>query len=102
MGNIELDYMRVWGTSILRMAPRLRQVRATPLNRTNPKKNLKKFTEKNPQGRTLCTEQDSTPCTTHTTPRQHTQEESHSTHTRRKIYCLYMKLLLDSTLITAL
>ena len=92
----------MWGTSLLRRAPAPPRKRATPLNRKKPKKNLKKFTEKNPQGRTLLTEQDSTPCTTHTTPRQHTQEESDNTQTRRKIYYLSIQLVLHSTLITAL
>jgi hypothetical protein len=96
------ESIMMWGTSLFHRAPAPPRKRATPLNKTKPKKNLKKFTEKNPQGRTLLTQQDSTPCTTHTTPRQHTQEESHSTHTRRKIYTLSMKLVLDSTLITAL
>jgi hypothetical protein len=92
----------MWVTSLFHRAPAPPRKRATPLNRKKPKKISEKFTEKNPQGRTLLTEQDSTPCTTHTTPRQHTQEESDNTQTRRKIYTLSMKLVLDSTLITAL
>ena len=97
-----LGYMMMWVTSLFHRPPGFQRERATPLNKTKSKKILKKFTKKNPQGRTLVTEQDSTPCTTHHTPRQHTQEESDNTQTRRKIYTLSIVLVLDSTLITAL